>query len=307
MTRRILSLVIALVASVLGYFALWTGGTTLSQAAASFGASRGLDVGALALVALGVILLAFAALTVALSSLGVIVVGAVHLVVGLASILSPFELMRGGLPLTYQLINQLFGSKSPINYGFYTSVPTGVGLIVGIVLLSAGIAARGRSGHPSSTWRIIAPILAVILGLVGVLIVLVQGAVVYTSQLQRASWDGNIGVVGLLFLAVLLIGGVVFTVRWSSAGVLVLGAILTISGAIAIVQPNLAAAEAMAVSRELGMALALWSGNGSFLLIGVVVLAVGFGARTRGRRRLLTTVMAPAETPIAGPHGTVAT
>lgn len=291
MTRRILSLAVALIASILGYFALWTGGMKLAFAASSFSSYRpdgaAIDFGALALVLVGLILLAIAALTVALSSLGVIVVGAVHLLVGLISIVSPARLLEVR-PITYELFNQLVGGQEALNYGFFTSVPTGVGATIGVALLIAGIMARGRSGAANPIWRVVSPILAVVLGIGGLLLVLMQGMVVYTNQLQQGRWDANPTVIGLLLCGLLLVAAVVATVRWSSAGAFVLGGVLTVYGVIALFQPSALSQALMPVSREFSLGVLLWSSNGSFALIGIVLLAVGFGVRVRGRRRSLT-------------------
>lgn len=289
MIRRILSLVVALVASVLGYLALWSGGTTLALAASSFNSGGRIDPGAVALVLLGVLLIAVAALTVVFSSLGVIVVGSIHVLVGFVSILSPLETVRSPLPLPYQLINQLFETNSPVNFGFYTSVPTGMGIAVGTVLLVAGVAARGRSGVPSLFGRILSPILSLILGGVGLLIVVGQGAVVYTSQLQRGSWLVDFGVVGAIVLGTFLLAIAAFTVRWSSIGVFALGAIVTVFGLATLFQPNAMRAALTPVSQELGTGFGMWSGSGNFALLGIVLLAVGFGVRARARRRLTAT------------------
>lgn len=295
MIRRILSLVVALVASVLGYLALWSGGTTLAFVASSFRSGGRIDPGALALVLLGLLLLAVAAMTVALSSLGVIVVGAIHVLVGFVSILSPFEALRSPLPLPYQLINQLFDPNSPVNFGFYASVPTGVGIAVGTVLLVAGLAARGRSGVPSLFGRILSPILSVILGGVGLLIVVGQGAVVYLSQLQRGLWQVDLGVVGAMVLGTLLLAIAAFTVRWSSIGVFALGAIVAVFGLATLFQPNAVRAALNPVSQDLASAFGMWSGSGNFALLGIVLLAVGVAVRVRARRRLsVTGAQAPA-------------
>ena len=290
MIRRILSLVVALVASVLGTLSLWTGGTTLAFVAGSFRSGGRIDPGALALVALGLLLLVIAVWSVVLSSLGVIVVGAIQVIVGFVSILSPFEMAQGPLPVLYQLINQLFGPNSPVNFGFYASVPTGVGIAVGTVLLVGGIAARGRSAVPSQFGRIFSPILSVILGGIGLLILVGQGGVVYTSQLQRASWNVDFGVVGAVVLGMLLLAVTAFTVRWSSIGLFVLGAIVTTFGLATLFQSNLIRAALTPVSQELASAFAMWSGNGNFALVGLVLLAMGFAVRARARRRLSATV-----------------
>ena len=289
MIHRILSLVVAVVASVLGYLALWSGGTTLALAASSYNSGGRLDPGALALVALGVLLIAVAGMTVVFSSLGVIVVGAVHVLVGFVSILSPFEALRGPLPLPYQLINQVFDANSPVNFGFYASVPTGAGIAVGTVLLVAGIAARGRTARVSQFGRILSPILSVILGGVGVLIIVGQGAVVYASQLQRGSWRVDFGVVGAIVLATVLLAVAAFTLRWSSVGVFALGAIVAVFGLATLFQPNAVRAALTPVSQDLATGFGMWSGSGNFALLGIVLLAVGFAVRVRARRRLSAT------------------
>jgi len=289
MIHRTLSLVVAVVASVLGYLALWSGGTTLALAASSYNSGGRLDPGALALVALGVLLIAVAGMTVVFSSLGVIVVGAIHVLVGFVSILSPFEALRGPLPLPYQLINQVFDPNSPVNFGFYASVPTGAGIAVGTVLLVAGIAARGRTARVSQFGRILSPILSVILGGVGVLIIVGQGAVVYASQLQRGSWGVDFGVVGAIVLATVLLAVAAFTLRWSSVGVFALGAIVAVFGLATLFQPNAVRAALTPVSQDLATGFGMWSGSGNFALLGIVLLAVGFAVRVRARRRLSAT------------------
>jgi hypothetical protein len=307
MIRRILSLAIAIVASVLGYASLWSGGYILVRAAGSF-SGPSIDPGAVGLVALGLILLAFAVFTVVISSLGVIVVGAIHLVVGLLSIVTPFQLLEGQRPLPYIFINALFDADSGINFGFVTSVSQGIGLVVGTVMLVGGLAARGRTGVVSTVGRIVSPIVAIFLGIGGLLIVLVQGTHVSTEQFVRLSWDGNPGVIALILLGLLLIAAVVLTTRSSSVGVFVLGAVVIIIGAIAIFQPR-AVAQVVFESEALrssGNQFLMLSASGNVLLIGVILIAVGFGVRIRGRRRPVSTV-APAQEPIPGPYGTVAT
>lgn len=285
MIRRVVSLIVTLLASSIGYFCLWSGGIELMRIAGTYGAQKSPDTGAILLVLLGMAMLALASITVAFSSLGVIIVGIAHIVIGLISVLSPMQSNLGDAPLTYQWANSLFGRNEVILYGFYAAVPTGVVLVVGIILLVAGLTARRRRVQPQGTARMVSVLVAVFLGFGGLLLVLTQGAIIYIAQLRRISWDVDMVVVGLLILGVLLVAAATASMYWSSCGAVMFGVILIVYQLIALFQSRpIGIAELSSISRELGQTVEMWSMNGNIGLVGIVIFAAAIGSRIRRRK-----------------------
>ncbi len=298
MTRRILAIVIAFVASIAGHLLVFTGGIELFLRAAQFGEPHQNPLLVLAIVA-GLLLIAVAALTVAVSSAGVIVLGALHILFGLLTVLLPLSLEFR--PPAYQLTVLLRDLNPAWGDGMLMAFTLGTGFLTGVILLVGGLAARGRTMH-GNLLAIIVSIAVGLVGLVGVLTAVVGGSLIYRSMLQRLSGEIDVIGVALLLGGSVLVAAAVITVRWSSAGVVVLGAVVILIGVVSSLLPPTAL---WSISRDLGEALSRVAPSGLLALVGVVLVAVGVGASVRARRAARAVepayAPAPAVTPAEGP------
>ncbi|GGK96335.1 hypothetical protein GCM10007382_15760 [Salinibacterium xinjiangense] len=277
MLRIALSVVIALVASVLGYAALWQGGFVLMREAVQF--DRTTDPTALPFVVGGLVLLVVAMLSVAMSSVGVITVGVVHLLSGLVAVLDP--------SLTFiRLIAQSFGEGSTIGDGVLYSVSTGIGMLAGVVFLVTGLAAlTRRSQRPGAVARVASVIVAIVAGPMGVLLAFMGGGLVYTDLIVLATGGFNPTGAVLLLVGTVLLGLAVLTLRWSSVGLMVLGSAIAAIGFFGLVGPGQLASIAERVSRELSVTVQFAAPNGNLALLGMLLLAAALGTVLRSRRR----------------------
>ena len=274
MARVILSIVTALAATVLGYGALWNGGAVLLRGA-SRGGGADLDAVALLMAGAGLVLLVSAVLSLVLSPVGVITVGAIHLLVGLLSVLIPSS------PFI-RLFAQGLGPKSAIGDGLLFSVSTGVGLLAGIIFLVTGLATlTRRSQKPGALARAASVVVAIVAGLMGILLALIGGGSVYTTLLIEARPGLEVTGLVLVLVGAILVGLAVLTLRWSSLGSAVLGLVVT---AVGIAQPSQLASITNGVSRELTVAIQFACPNGNLALIGMLLLAAALGTLLRSRR-----------------------
>ncbi len=280
MTRRILSIAIAVVGSALGYLAAWTGGTALVQFAGTGRSAP--DVFPHLLLALGVVLLAVATLSIVLSSAGVLVVGSLHLAVGLLAVLFPPQGLRGGFAPAFQLLNALNDVSREVSYGAYFAVTTGMGLMTGAALVAIGSASRSRVTAPAQTMRVVSAAVATIIGLPGFLLVLGAGGVIYRSAVVMFDGAPELAVI-LLVLGVGLVAGALYFTRWSSVGAVELGLVITILGLVFLVAPGLSAG-AFGIAHPLGMGITSAGVSGNVLLVGVVITAAAIGAKLRADR-----------------------
>lgn len=277
MTRIVLGIVISLVATALGYVALWQGGTVLMSEAAQF--RRGdIDPSALLLVIGGLALLAIAMLSVAISSVGVITVGAIHLLFGLVAVLLPSVSF-------IRLTAQAFGENSRIGAGLLVSVSTGVGMLAGIVFLVTGLAAiTERPQKPGAIARAASVIVALVAGPMGVLLAFMGGGRVYTNLLVRAGGGFDAPVAVLLVVGTVLMGLAVLTLRWSSLGLAVLGLVVAGFGFVGIAQPGQLASIVDLVSRELSVTMQFAAPSGGVAVLGMLLIAAAVGGILRSRR-----------------------
>ena len=291
MTRRILAIVVALVFSIAGHLLIFASGWDLLRRMMQFQPVPTNVVGIVGLVA-GILLVAVAALTVAISSSGVIALGVLHVVFGLLLPLMPFSLFSGSRPPTFQLIFLLGDLNIAFRDQMTTYFTIGTGVLVGVVLIVAGLAARGRTLRANPV-AIVVSIVVGILGAVGIGVALIGGFMIYRSMFQMMMGEIEVLGVALLLLGSLLLAVAVVTVRWSSAGVIVLGAVVTALGIVVAVLPPSAIG---AFARDLGVALTNVGVTGLLSLLGVVLVAVGVGVNVRTRRaaRVVDPASAPA-------------
>ncbi|MBG6055793.1 hypothetical protein IWX81_002221 [Salinibacterium sp. CAN_S4] len=276
MVRTALSVVVSLVATALGYAALWQGGAVLMREAVRF--DRTTDPLALPLVVGGLMLLAVAMLSVAMSSVGVMTVGVIHLLFGLVAVLDP------SLPFI-RLIAQAFGRDSTVGDGMLYSVSTGIGMLAGIVFVVTGLAAlTGRSQKPGAVARAASVIVAIVAGPMGVLLAFMGGGLVYTDLVVLATGGFNPTGAVLLLVGTVLVGLAVLTLRWSSVGLAVLGLAIAGIGFFGLAEPGQLASIAGQVSRELSVTVQFAAPNGNLALLGMLLLAAAFGTLLRSRR-----------------------
>ena len=287
MTRRVLSIAIAVIATALGYAAAWTGGTTIAQYAQMGRPVE--DLLAVPLLVLGVVLLAVGALTVWLSSAGVLVVGALHVLVGVLYLVLPPTGLREGFAPIHQLLNSLNDLSREISYGAFYAVPTGWGLLTGAALISVGLGARLRRTASTTTNRALAIGAAVILGVPGALLVLGGGGMVFRSAVVTLQAPTVFALLGV-FIGTVLVAAVAYLARWSSAGVIVLGGIVIVAGILFMVANGPISAALLRVSDPLVLGIGSAGSTGNVLFAGVVIAAVGVGAKLRADRALRASV-----------------
>ena len=276
MVRVALSVVIALVASALGYAAFWQGGSVLMREAVQFDQTT--DPTALPFVVGGLVLLVVAMLSVALSSVGVITVAVIHLMFGLLAVLNP------SLPFI-RLIAQSFGEGSTIGDGMLYSVSTGIGMLAGIVFLVTGLAVlTRRSQKPGAVARVASVIVAIVAGPMGVLLAFMGGGLVYADLAVPETGGFNPTGAVLLLVGTVLLGLAVLTLRWSSVGLMVLGSAIAVIGFLGLVEPGQLASIVERVSREVSVTVQFAAPNGNLALLGMLLLAATLGTLLRSRR-----------------------
>src|SRR5690606_15737374 len=223
--RTVISLVVALLASLFGTVLLWYGGGHAVFELGRF-AAEGAGLFPL-LVALGCLLLAGAAVTVRWSRAGVIAAGSVHVLFSLLGILVPFQPMDGISSPTTQLLGMLFDVDPALATGGYYFVAFGAGLLIGFALLGVGILAR--RGRPT--------VLARVLSAVGGLLALgacgwafAAGGDFYRRTFQMLDWDAVTAVT--LVVAALIFGALVALSGRSAIGGWIAGGVLSLVGVI---------------------------------------------------------------------------
>lgn len=299
MTRRILSVVAAVVGSLIAMPLLWIGGWYQQQMQFQFQpAGPFASIPALLAVLAGVLVLGAVAFTVRWSSLGVIVVGAIHVLGALLGFLLPFQPFGGGgFSPIWDLFFALGSISRELSDGALVFTIRGVGALVGFALLGAGIGAAGIRVRLQPSTATLARVLSATVGalllLLTVLAALSIGGTVYRAYFQVLSPD----VVSALLLIVLaaISGLVMFSVRWSGLGAVIAGAVLVVLGLIAALAPlgqsSLLPPDAIVTFSSLGVA-------GWLAAVGATLIGSGAGAsgrrRARGAAAASTSPEAPA-------------
>ncbi len=287
--RRILSVVIAVAASLVGHVVLWISAATCFIAFQRFLQP---EIGAMVGVVVGVIIIGIAMLTVAISSAGVLLVGAVQIVSGLAGVLLTPSLGGGFAPMV-QLSGLLRSINAELSYGFDYSVLTGICLITGVTFVAAGLVGRmPRRSGPAQGVGILAAVIAVVVGLIGVVLAIGAGFVTFRRGFVFLDGPDPVAVL-LLVLGVLLVGVAVVSARWSPYGVVVLGVLVLVLGIAAVFTRFVVAMPLLPVAQP-GIDTAAILGN--VQQIGVLLAAAGVGLWLRARRvPAASTVLAPGE------------
>jgi hypothetical protein len=269
--RTVISLVVALLASLFGTVLLWYGGGHAVFELGRF-AAEGAGFFPL-LVALGCLLLAGAAVTVRWSRAGVIAAGAVHVLFSLLGILVPFQPMDGISSPTTQLLGMLFDVDPALATGGYYFVAFGAGLLIGFALLGVGILAR--RGRPT--------VLARVLSAVGGLLALgacgwafAAGGGFYRRTFQMLDWDAQTAVT--LVVAALIFGALIALSGRSAIGSWIAGGVLSLVGVILLVADPVAYA---GLGSEVLIILPVLGWSGAILAVGMTVLGLALGVTLR--------------------------
>lgn len=265
---KVLSVIIALVAAVAGYAALWQGSGTLLWVRGSFDAPASTTVPVL-LVLLGSLLVAAAALTVRLSRLGPIVVGALSLAFSLALTLTPAS--SGGDATLLRLV-LAWDSPPVLTIGSGAILTSYLGLlfVLGFAFLALGLFSRERPPGGAVARIVFALCAVAVIALTAS--VFWFGVGVYQTKLAVMT-EAPLGQALQLVQAALIVAALV-ALRWSSIAALASGTVLTVVG--------LAGIFATVPGLPQPSYLILLSGSPA--IAGICLLGVGFGALLRARR-----------------------
>ena len=269
--RTVISLIVALLASLLGTAVLWYGG---GHAVFEFGRFGTEGAGLYPLVVgLGCLLLAGAAVTVRWSPIGVIAAGAVHVLFSLLGVLVPFQPMDGISSPTTQLLGALFDVDPALATGGYYFVAFGGGLLVGLALLGVGLLAR--RGRPTVLARVLSAIGGVLaLGAAGW--AFATGGAFYRRTFQMLDWGAGVAVT--LLGAALLFGVLIALSGRSAIGAWVAGGALSLAGVLLLVLDPVAYA---GMPPELLVTLPVLGWSGILLAVGLTVLGLALGITLR--------------------------
>ena len=275
--RAILSLIVAVVATAVGEALLWGGGAATLRVVERGAASDARVLVPAILAVVGIVLLAIAMLTAAWSSLGVIVVGAIHLIVGTAAVLiSP--------AVYFAVLRPLHEANADVAGGVDYAAATGMLLLTGVVMFVGGIALAARKARSGVAGRVTSLVLALVLG-IGLLPVLAIGGFrVVQSVLVRLSAVVELFGALLLIGAAILLVVVVVTVRWSSLGAFVIGALLAATGFVALFVPGLVV-RPLIFDRQLDGGAVYVAGTGQLALLGTLLLAAAIAGLVRAAQR----------------------
>lgn len=276
MTSRVFSLV-AVPLSLVGHLLFWGGSATLLRLYQQFG---GTDPLAVAAVAFGILLIVAALATVALGGLGAFVVGVVHLLFSLLLHLIPVDLLGGGFSPAFALMNAVRSASMEVSDGMFFYFPPGVGVVTGTVFLCAALASARRTTAATSRTRVLAGLTGV-LGVLGIVLAIAGGGRLYYAQFVTLRGTDLPGI-ALLYGGAVLLAVAVLSSRWSSAGMIVAGAVSAIGGVLGLAAPQLLNAGPGA--QELGRGLQIFGATGSLLLVGLLLVVGGLAVRFRGSR-----------------------
>jgi hypothetical protein len=269
--RTVISLVVALLASLFGTVLLWYGG---GHAVFELGRFAAEGAGLYPLVAgLGCVLLAGAAVTVRWSRVGVIAAGSVHGLFSLLGVLVPFRPMDGVSSPTTQLLGMLFDLDPALGTGGYYFVAFGGGLLIGFALLGVGVLAR--RGRPTVLARVLSAVAGVLaLGAAGW--TFATGGDFYRQTFQILNWDAVVAIT--LVVAALIFGALIALSGRSAIGGWIAGGVLSLVGVILLVADPVAYA---GLGSEVLIILPVLGWSGAILAVGMTVLGLALGVTLR--------------------------
>ena len=269
--RVVVSLVIALVASLGGTALLWYGGGNTVLRMSQYAADG--DAGLLPLLAgAGALLLGVAGVSVRWSPLGAIAAGGVHVLFALVALLVPTTTSGVGSP-AIRFLDLLVDIDPGLASGGFYLVAFGGTLLIGAALLGVGI--LSRPSRPRLGWRIASGAGGLLaLGAAGW--AFAAGGEFSRRAFQMLAWD--LGAALAVTLAALLFGALIAPSGRSPIGAWIAGPVLALLGIILLVAEPTAYADApsgvLATLPVLG-----WSG--AVLAVGLSVTGLALGVTLR--------------------------
>jgi hypothetical protein len=266
--RPFVSLLVAVVGTLAGLVLTWFGSVARAQAAPGDP-----DAGALALMVAGALVLGSAALSLALHWVGALLVGAIHGVLGMLALAVPFGNPFGGgiFSPVFQITRMLGAVDRALGDGAAVFYFSGAALVVGAFLVGAALGVRSRrlAAPASGKARAVSSVAGFVTVLAAIVLLVVAGGGFVRSILMMLRYDGALA-------ALAVVGGVLagiagLLLRWSSAGVIVAGALALVAGLALLASP--------------GMPGTVWSGHvaayGLLAGVGATALAAGLGGAVR--------------------------
>jgi hypothetical protein len=231
--RPFLSLLLASVATAVGLAVLLISGHRQVSGLARLVPEP--NLGAEALVLLGLLLIGVAAGSLMLHWLGVFVVGAVHLLLGGLAVLIPLSgPLSGAYSPTWEISGMLRDLDPSLGAASVVFFYSGAAAVLGAFLIGAALGVRSRWGSPPAAAATVAisSVVGGVVLLVSLVLLVVAGEQFVTYLLVQVRY--------LLPLALAVAGAVILagvgglTLRWSSAGVILIGALALVAGVVAI-------------------------------------------------------------------------
>ncbi|MET4780770.1 hypothetical protein [Glaciihabitans sp. UYNi722] len=276
---RVIGLVVAVIFTPVGLWALLVGGADVYRTATRNG---GLDGIGILLAIVGMALLLAVVQTSRLSSLGLGILSGVITLAGLVAIVWPFG--------AGEAVRFLGGLSPDLAYGAGRWMSFGLAVALGLVLWGTAVAARiARRSTEVSSASALRGVLSIVFAVVGAAsgLGLLWGG---GSLVDRAAQTHGTSALGVVFVILggLLLEGAALTAVISSAGIFVVGALLFIVGMLALVFEGIArvlgdvvgfigvrTADAAYIAYEFGFVAAL----------GAVLLATAIVVRRNRRSR----------------------
>jgi hypothetical protein len=287
-SRRLVSVLIAVLASVAGLPLLWTGGAMLFYVSQRFTGGGGGPLsapGALAMLIAGVLLCAVTGASIAWSSLGAVVMGALHVLVALLALMLPVNVAGGGPTPVWDVVFSLASIDQALSDGASVFTARGIGLILGFALIGGGLAAALRPRPRPAVATGIAAVAGALLGITAAVLAFGQGGQVF--RLYVVYFDPDRGAALLLALAAAGFGVATLALGWSSLGAYVAGGILLVGGGFVAVS---GLRVVPLLSGESAVDLAVLATLGLPQAVGALLIGLGFGAARRRRRAALAAV-----------------
>jgi len=280
MPRNVLSLLVALGATVVGSLILWFGGALAlgSLDVTGEGASAA-AVGPAFLALLGAAGLGVAGYSIRWSPLGALVTGALQLVVSAVALaFAPYD--ENALPFLWRLVFDLDQVSNELSSGVALTLAFGLSALLGMALLVGGLAAL-RPRATSTGWRwlgVLGGVAAVVLAVAA----LAAGLRVYVAFLVTGSPDASVIVpqVVQLTLLVLAFGVALLPLVRTTVGAWIAGVVLTGLGLLLIAPlPEILAA----LPSDVAFLIAVTGPAGLLAAVGLTVVGLAAGSRLRRR------------------------
>jgi hypothetical protein len=228
--RPFLSLLLAAVATVVGFVLSWVGATTHAALAARFEP----DPVGLALGFAGAVVLGCAALSVAIHWVGPLVIGAIHGLLGLLALVVPFgNPFAGGIfSPVFQITRMLSKVDPALGDGATMFYFSGSALVVGAFLVGAALGIRSRRlAGPSSPKAVaVSSSLSAVALLGASALLLIAGGTVVQQIFQLLRYDAISA--AIVVVAGVLAGLAGLLLRWSSIGVILPATLVFLAGAV---------------------------------------------------------------------------